>query len=181
MNHIASGFPVSGTTTSKSNGQSASAQNDAQSTVKRLQSELMSLMTSKTPGISAFPDGDNLFSWTGTIEGSVDTPYAGHRYKLHLQFAAQYPYSAPTVRFETPCFHPNVDSYGNICLDILKDQWSAVYNIKTILLSIQSLLADPNCDSPLNAHAAQLWKDQIAYAKVLAQKYKDACAANPST
>lgn len=45
------------------------------------------------------------------------------------------------MRFLTPCYHPNVDTQGNICLDILKDKWSALYDVRTILLSIQSLLA----------------------------------------
>lgn len=133
----------------------------------------MQLMTSKTPGISAFPDGENLFHWTGTIEGSSGTVYEGMKFKLSLKFGQNYPYAAPIVKFETPCFHPNVDQNGAICLDILKDQWSAVYNVKTILLSIQSLLSDPNNDSPLNSYAAQLWNDQAAYAAVLQKKYKE--------
>ena len=41
----------------------------------RLQTELMSLMTSSDAGISAFPDGDNIFSWVGTIEGAKGTAY----------------------------------------------------------------------------------------------------------
>lgn len=45
------------------------------------------------------------------------------------------------MRFLTPCYHPNVDAQGNICLDILKEKWSALYDVRTILLSIQSLLA----------------------------------------
>jgi ubiquitin-conjugating enzyme E2 C len=53
-----------------------------------------------------------------------------------------------------------VDTHGNICLDILKEKWSAVYNVQTILLSIQSLLGEPNNDSPLNGQAAQLWDNQ---------------------
>ena len=44
---------------------------DSQSVAKRLQSELMSLMASAEPGISAFPDGDSLFSWIGTIKGAA--------------------------------------------------------------------------------------------------------------
>lgn len=67
-------------------------------------------------------------------------PYENLTFKLTLEFPANYPFAAPTVRFDTPCYHPNVDQYGNICLDILKDKWSAVYNVRTILLSIQSLL-----------------------------------------
>jgi len=66
--------------------------------------------------------------------------YDGLSYKLVLEFPSGYPYKAPTVKFETPCYHPNVDGSGNICLDILKEKWSALYDVRTILLSIQSLL-----------------------------------------
>ncbi len=54
-----------------------------------------------------------------------------------------------------------MDKHGNICLDILKEKWSALYEVRTILLSIQSLLGEPNNDSPLNTHAAALWPDQV--------------------
>lgn len=114
----------------------------------------------KVPGISAFPEGDNLFHWLGTIEGPKDTPYEGRAYKIHLKFPQDYPFSAPSVYFDTPIFHPNVDMNGAICLDILKDNWSAVYNAQTILLSIQSLLGEPNNDSPLNQQAAAMWNNQ---------------------
>ena len=96
---------------------------------KRLQSELMSLMMSGDKGISAFPDGDNLLSWVGTVEGPKDSVYEGLKFKLRLEFPAGYPYQSPTVRFSTPCFHPNVDTHGNICLDILKEKWSALYEV----------------------------------------------------
>jgi ubiquitin-conjugating enzyme E2 C len=78
-------------------------------------------------------------------------PYTGLSFKLSLAFPPTYPYTAPTVTFLTPMYHPNIDMSGNICLDILKEEWSAVYNVQTILLSIQSMLAEPNPKSPLNA------------------------------
>ena len=139
----------------------------------RLQTELMSLMTSSDAGISAFPDGDNIFSWVGTIEGAKGTAYENLKYSLTLSFANEYPFKAPVVKFSTPCFHPNVDQFGNICLDILKEQWSPAYNVRTILLSIQSLLGEPNNDSPLNTHAAGLWSNQEEYRKLLQKKYKE--------
>jgi ubiquitin-conjugating enzyme E2 C len=139
---------------------------------KRLQQELMSLMMSNDKGISAFPDGDKLFEWIATVNGPIDSVYEGLKYKLRLEFPAGYPYSPPTVRFATPCFHPNVDQHGNICLDILKEKWSALYEVRTILLSIQSLLGEPNNDSPLNTHAAGLWANQAAYKKHLHEKYE---------
>ncbi|XP_064420180.1 ubiquitin-conjugating enzyme E2 C [Latimeria chalumnae] len=137
------------------------------SVTKRLQQELMALMMSGDKGISAFPEMDNLFKWIGTIDGAVGTVYEGYRYKLSLEFPSGYPYNAPTVTFISPCYHPNVDSKGNICLDILKEKWSALYDVRTILLSIQSLLGEPNIDSPLNKNAADLWADQTAYKRHL--------------
>lgn len=136
----------------------------------------MALMTSSEKGISAFPDGDNIFRWIGTICGPGDTVYAGHRYKLQLEFPNSYPYAAPLVKFLTPCFHPNVDLTGAICLDILKDKWSALYDVRTILLSIQSLLGEPNNESPLNAQASQYWSNQAQYKEYLDafyEKHKD--------
>jgi ubiquitin-conjugating enzyme E2 C len=102
-------------------------------------------MTSPAPGVSAFPGADgNLLAWTATIEGPDDTPYAGLTFKLSFAFPSNYPYAAPTVLFKTPIYHPNVDFSGRICLDILKDKWTAAYNIQTVLLSLQSLLGEPN-------------------------------------
>lgn len=123
------------------------------------------------PGISAFPEEDNIFCWKGTITGSKETVFEGTEYRLSLSFSNDYPFKPPKVKFETCCFHPNVDVYGNICLDILQvkmtfflclsttrnqrrstklnlfftfsylqDKWSSAYDVRTILLSIQSLL-----------------------------------------
>jgi ubiquitin-conjugating enzyme E2 C len=126
---------------------------------------------------SAFPKSDgNLFEWAGTIEGPAGTVrvpdisqqihpptvfvqvYAGLTFRISISFPPNYPYVAPTIKFDTPCYHPNVDiGGGTICLDILQvgardvadgchlnvfyqDQWSAVYSVQTILLSLQSLL-----------------------------------------
>lgn len=123
--------------------------------------------------ISAFPEGDDLFKWIGTISGPKDTVYENQKYKLTLQFPNSYPYTAPIVKFITSCFHPNIDTGGNICLDILKDKWSALYDVRTILLSIQALLAEPNIDSPLNSFAAELWKRPEEYKKNVNETYKE--------
>ncbi|XP_022910415.1 ubiquitin-conjugating enzyme E2 C [Onthophagus taurus] len=146
---------------------------DNHAVTKRLHKELMTLMMSQDKSVSAFPEGDNLFKWIGTIMGPKDTVYDNQKYKLSLQFPQAYPYSAPLVKFITPCFHPNVDNSGNICLDILKDKWSALYDVRTILLSIQALLGEPNISSPLNSTAAELWKKQAQYKKHVDDTYKE--------
>ncbi|KAJ2599077.1 Ubiquitin-conjugating enzyme E2 C [Coemansia sp. RSA 1722] len=133
----------------------------------------MTLMMANLTGISAFPSSDNMLNWAGTIEGAQGTVYEGLKYKLSLSFPSDYPFTAPTIKFDTPCWHPNVDDRGNICLDILKEKWSAIYNVQTILLSLQTLLGDPNVNSPLNGPAAQLWETQEEYKRVLLKHYKE--------
>lgn len=147
------------------------SQAGAGSVTRRLQQELKSLMMAPSTGVSAFPQGDNMFVWQGMITGPEGTVYAGLQYQLSIEFNAGYPNEPPTVKFVTPCFHPNVDQVGNICLDILKEKWSAVYDVKALLLSLQSLLGEPNVESPLNGYAASLWADQAAYEKHLRDNY----------
>jgi ubiquitin-conjugating enzyme E2 C len=165
---------------SSNSGASNAGKSGGKATTKRLQSELMQLMMSGDKDATAFPQGDNLFEWVGTIVGANGTVYEGLTYKLSLKFPADYPYSAPTIKFTTPCFHPNVDQYGNICLDILKEKWSAAYSVGTILVSLRSLLGEPNNDSPLNGYAAQIWEDQVEYKKVLLKKYSEAVSSSSS-
>ncbi|RYG50712.1 ubiquitin-conjugating enzyme E2 [archaeon] len=137
------------------------------------------LQMSGNKDVSAFPNGDNLFEWIGTIKGSVGTVYEGLTFKVNISFPADYPFTAPRLTFQTPCFHPNVDAAGNICVDFLKDKWSAAYNVSTLLLSLQSLLGDPNNASPLNGQAAALWEDQAEYRKTLLKKYREATGSAP--
>ncbi|CAA3022480.1 Hypothetical predicted protein [Olea europaea subsp. europaea] len=80
--------------------------------------------------------------------------WKGRNTSYHFHF------KPPGVKFEMRCFHPNFDMHGNICLDILQDKWSSAYDVRTILLSIQSLLGELNTSSPLNTQAASLWGNQ---------------------
>ena len=116
---------------------------------------------------------------TATITGTQSTPYEGLSYSLTLAFPANYPCSPPTIKFITPCFHPNVDVHGNICLDILQDKWSAVYDVRATLVSLRSLLGEPNNESPLNALAASLWgKDDTEFQKHVLKKHAEGNTQN---
>ena len=48
---------------------------------------------------------------------------------------------------------------GDICLDILKQNWSPIFDVAAVLTSIQSLLTDPNTKSPANGEAAKLYDE----------------------
>lgn len=124
----------------------------------RLQSDLKSISQEPPEGCSASPTSDdNLFVWTATVFGPDDSPWEGGIFCLRITFSEHYPEKPPRVRFTSDMFHPNVYSDGNICLDIIQDQWSPCHSVSTILTSIQSLLTDPNCASPANPEAASLY------------------------
>ncbi|XP_071614297.1 ubiquitin-conjugating enzyme E2 A isoform X1 [Heliangelus exortis] len=85
--------------------------------------------------------------------------FATGTFKLTIEFTEEYPNKPPTVRFVSKMFHPNVYADGSICLDILQNRWSPTYDVSSILTSIQSLLDEPNPNSPANSQAAQLYQE----------------------
>ncbi len=117
-------------------------------------------------GIGARPIGEDLMKWEAVIEGPSDSPFANAWFLLRMSFTNEYPHAAPDVVFAHPMYHPNIYASNRICLDILADKWSPVYQISTVLLSIRSLLTDPNPDSPANPDAARDYrKDRQIYAQ----------------
>ena len=119
------------------------------SSVNRIQKELSLLMKDPPDNCSAGPVEDDIFHWEGTIMGPTETVYEGGVFNLDIQFPKNYPFKPPKVRFTTKIYHPNINSGGFICLDIFKDNWSPALTISKVLLSICSLLTDPNPDDPL--------------------------------
>merc|ERR1712060_927698 len=92
-----------------------------------------------------------------TIMGPPDSAYQGGVFFLNINFPSDYPFKPPKVNFTTKIYHCNVNSNGAICLDILKDQWSPALTISKVLLSISSLLTDPNPNDPLVPEIAQVY------------------------
>lgn len=100
-----------------------------------------------------------------------DTDYTGGKFKIQFEFLEDYPYVPPRVTFMTKIYHPNINKMGQICLDILKDQWSPILTISKILLSISSLLSEPNPNDPLEADIAKLMLEDYSQFKSNVQKY----------
>lgn len=117
--------------------------------LKRINKELIDLGRDPPSSCSAGPINDNLFQWQATIMGPADSPYSGGVFFLSLTFPTDYPFKPPKVQFTTKIYHPNINANGSICLDILRDQWSPALTISKVLLSICSMLTDPNPDDPL--------------------------------
>ena len=146
---------------------------------KRLMRDFKRLQNDPPQGVQAAPLDNNVMVWHAVIFGPDDTPWEvlsfihlitiscvysckltskGGTFKLLLEFTEEYPNKPPSVKFLSKIFHPNVYATGKICLDILQNQWSPIYDIAAILTSIQSLLSDPNPTSPANAEASQLFE-----------------------
>ena len=90
--------------------------------------------------------------------GPEDTPYHGGVFFLKINFPSDYPFKAPKVSFTTRIYHCNINRNGGICLDVLKSEWSPALTVAKVLLSISSLLAEPNPDDPLVPEIAKLYK-----------------------
>ncbi|KAG1151073.1 hypothetical protein G6F37_005896 [Rhizopus arrhizus] len=110
---------------------------------------------------------DNILCWKAIIIGLPNTPYEDGLFELSIQFPSNYPTNPPNIKFVTPVFHPNIHfKTGEICLDILKTDWSPDWTLKYVLLAISQLLAHPEpSSSPLNCHAANILRcnDKLAY------------------
>jgi ubiquitin-conjugating enzyme E2 D/E len=137
------------------------------SEIKRLRKELDDMEKNDIPNLSAGPVNNNLFEWEAVILGPIGTPYEGGVFNLSISIPSNYPFKPPIVIFNTRIYHPNINSSGNICLDILKTQWSPALTISKILLSICSLLSDPNPNDPLVPEIANILKtDSETYFKI---------------
>ncbi|XP_049848944.1 uncharacterized protein LOC126316953 [Schistocerca gregaria] len=137
----------------------------------RIIKETQRLVLESLPGISARPSNENSRHFHVTIDGSPGTPYEGGKFKLELYLPEEYPMVPPKVRFLTKIYHPNIDSLGRICLDILKEKWSPALQIRTVLLSIQALINEPNPDDPLSDKIGQHWKRDAQGAIELAKQW----------
>jgi ubiquitin-conjugating enzyme E2 D/E len=129
-------------------------------TLKRIETELKNITEDPPINCSAGPVNiENMFLWYGTIIGPTDSPYSGGIFKLEIKFTEDYPFKPPKIKFITKILHPNINSYGSICLDTLNKSWSPILNISKVLLSICSLLNDPNVNDPLNASISKIYTD----------------------
>lgn len=134
--------------------------------LRRINKELIDLRNNPPDNCSAGPKEDDLFHWVGTIIGPNNSPFQGGVFNLSIYFPTDYPFKAPKVFFDTKIYHPNINTNGGICLDILKESWSPALTVSKLLLSICSLLTDPNPDDPLEIEIANEYKTDL-------KKYKD--------
>ena len=140
--------------------------------MNRIQAEYKDVRSEPPENVSAGPiDENNLYIWEATILGPSNSPYAGGIFKLNILFPNDYPFKPPKIKFTTPIYHPNINKQGSICLDILTTNWSPVLSISKLLLSICSLLTDPNPNDPLDEEIAKLYIEDKSKYLINARNY----------
>ncbi|KAF9933899.1 Ubiquitin-conjugating enzyme E2 7 [Linnemannia zychae] len=140
--------------------------------LRRLMTEYRELTLHAPEGITAGPTSEeNFFEWEALIEGPQDTPYEGGIFPATLTFPKDYPLSPPVMKFTCEMFHPNIYQDGTVCISILhapgddpnmyessSERWSPVQSVEKILLSVLSMLAEPNDESGANIEACKVWR-----------------------
>lgn len=142
----------------------------------RIQKEYEALIKNPIENVIFEMSESNINEWTFVIFGPNDSVYKDGVYNGKLIIPKEYPHRPPEVKFISKLFHPNVYDDGKLCMSILhegidptgyekeEERWRPLNNIRTIFISIVSLLYDPNPDSPANIDAGVMWrKDQEAY------------------
>jgi ubiquitin-conjugating enzyme E2 R len=140
-------------------------------TTKLLANQLRSILNDPVEGFTVEADEANFFEWKVWIEGPKDTCYEGGVFQLALKFPKDYPMAPPELKFVSDFWHPNVFANGKVCMSILhppgedamsgelpEERWLPTQSVTTIILSLLSLLNDPNCASPANVDASVEWQ-----------------------
>ncbi|KAF8607135.1 hypothetical protein BDV93DRAFT_520034 [Ceratobasidium sp. AG-I] len=124
-------------------------------TLKRIQKEIKDIQKEDMGGIKLAPSDHSLFEWTGSIPGPEGSVYEGGEFHVEITLPADYPFHSPRMKFKTKIYHMNINDQGGICLDILKSAWSPALSLYKVMLSLSSLLTDPNPSDPLVPAIAQ--------------------------
>lgn len=104
-----------------------------------------------------FPNPDDIMTFQLAL-----TPEEGYykngTFSFTVSVSDEYPHKPPKVKCNTRVYHPNIDLDGNVCLNILRQDWKPVLTLSSILYGLQLLFLEPNPDDPLNKEAAELLK-----------------------
>ncbi|GJE99648.1 ubiquitin-conjugating enzyme [Phanerochaete sordida] len=114
---------------------------------------------------TVFPDPADLLNFTLTITPD-EGMYKGGCFNFSFQINNNYPHEPPKVKCTQKIYHPNVDLEGNVCLNILREDWKPVLNLNSVMVGLQYLFLEPNADDPLNKEAAEELRknrDQFLY------------------
>ncbi|KAF5329245.1 hypothetical protein D9619_009036 [Psilocybe cf. subviscida] len=158
--------------------------------LRRLMTEYKQLTSGGSPDgmFTAGPISESdFFTWEALICGPKDTPFEGGIFSAKLTFPNDYPLSPFVMKFDPPLFHPNIYADGKVCISILhtpgddptmyehaSERWSPVQSVEKVILSVISMLAEPNLESPANVDCLKLYRDnRPEYERIVRESIKE--------
>eukprot|EP00753_Platysulcus_tardus_P019630 PLAT7376.1.p1 GENE.PLAT7376.1~~PLAT7376.1.p1 ORF type:complete len:148 (-),score=63.59 PLAT7376.1:172-615(-) len=138
---------------------------------RRLTKELKEMQKNPVEWATAGPVDDDLMKWDAMLVGPEGSPYAGGVFSVDITFPAEYPFKPPSVQFKTRIYHPNIKtSSGEICADILSENWGPTLNVMYVLNALRQMLEEPHPDNPLESEIArEMVDDPDTFAKKAAE------------
>lgn len=83
-----------------------------------------------------FENPDDILNFTLTIEPD-EGMYKGGAFKFTFAISNNYPHDPPKVKCTHKIYHPNIDLEGNVCLNILREDWKPVLNLNAVIVGMQ--------------------------------------------
>ncbi|KNC48974.1 ubiquitin carrier protein [Thecamonas trahens ATCC 50062] len=121
--------------------------------------------------------GDDIYHWEVYMAGPPDSTHEGGVFRAELEFPKDYPYNPPKMSFTSTMWHPNIHGppdTGKVCISILHppveefgsgeslaERWNPIQTVETVLISVRSLLGDPNLSSPANIDAGVEYRNDM--------------------
>ncbi|GAB00066.1 hypothetical protein E5Q_06768 [Mixia osmundae IAM 14324] len=158
-----------------------STRQQASTALKRLMTEYKQLTAGGGKSDDMYVAGpvaeSDFFTWECLVKGPDETPFENGIFVATLTFPRDYPLNPPKMRFTPPLFHPNIYANGEVCISILhspgddpnqyessSERWSPVQSVDKVLLSVVSMLAEPNIESGANVDASKAYRtDRAGY------------------
>ncbi|KAJ2892147.1 NEDD8-conjugating protein ubc12 [Coemansia aciculifera] len=125
----------------------------------RLQKDLSELAPDKTTDIQFKNTDQSQFTVVYRPPGGI---YHGGQFRFSFEVSDDYPHRAPKVLCEQKIYHPNIDTEGHVCLNVLREDWNPVLNIQSVIFGLQMLFMAPNAEDPLNKEAALNMTNDLA-------------------
>ena len=109
------------------------------------------------------PDQTNIGSFKITVDLKDETESYWHKgkYVFNIETPKEYPMKAPKVTLDTPIYHPNIDTNGAVCLNILRKDWMPVNTMNMIAIGLLFLFQTPEPTDPLNHKCAEVMRDNL--------------------
>lgn len=140
----------------------------------RLQKDVTELDLPRGIKVS-FPNPSDIFSFELTIVPQ-ENYYKGGKFNFQVEINNNFPIDPPKIKCKNKIYHPNIDIEGNVCLNILRENWSPVLNLNSVLMGLNFLFLEPNPNDPLNKDAANmLVKNKLRFARNVSDSMRGGC------